>query len=779
MVKSCNARFVFVIDVNWLIKKSISKFYGSEIFQYKGKNVTFIYSFLQDILRLRVAFGINDCSLIIGNDSINMLSENDVEIFCNFINDFKLPHKIVLSKDVAEICSEMIHSDTFFVSGNQSFLQFTEKDGLHVALQRTEDVQVFTKTEVHRKFGIAPKHIPTFLALTKSKSSFTKIQACRLIELYGAIPKIKIYQNKLPATLQKKINLSIEDMSKVYSANFKQLSCKKFKHSALIKCKENFINNINHYGFYSLIRLIEKNPSEIINHSYPDSQDNKKTNHICVERMEDFNDFQKAFELSEYAVIDTETDDSNPRLANLFGISFAFEKDKAYFFPLIETPKTKHSSKLEIIELLKILLEKYEKKFIGHNIRYDLLVLKNHGFTCQNLYFDTMLAAYDCYGDLDFLNLKYLSRRFLNKEIKAYSDIVSKDKTFLDVPFSTLLRHGCNDAIVTLELFNFLKNELKDKKILNSYFNERIKQTICLTRFEKRGIKVNFDNITTFRSKLFDKLETSKQHIFSAVGTGFEITSNKNTQTVLINHAGMNELKFISKMTVSTLEQFGKFNEIARMIVHHRRLYKSIVQIDSIINNIKNSFIFPVFNQIKSKSGRLISSKPNIFSVIDSEEYRRCFPSELYPYFLNSNRSFEILGTLCNDRKLSKSSMESWGNRSKNIESATFDLCNFFLNFISGFSNRKLSVLYMLDATIVTTVNYELQQQYKSVFDWLANTTQFFKENGYVIKNGRKKYLFGGSSSSLEKRNQAINHAIKWLIDWDEYPSNNFFSERK
>ena len=54
-------------------------------------------------------------------------------------------------------------------------------------------------------------------------------------------------------------------------------------------------------------------------------------------------------------------------------------------------------------------------------MKYDALLLCRHGIRVKNIYFDTMLAAYDCFGDWEFFNLGFLVERLLGKRIRRYN----------------------------------------------------------------------------------------------------------------------------------------------------------------------------------------------------------------------------------------------------------------------------------------------------------------------------------------------------------------------
>ena len=81
--------------------------------------------------------------------------------------------------------------------------------------------------------------------------------------------------------------------------------------------------------------------------------------------------------------------------------------------------------------------------FVGHNLKYDLALLHRNAIEPPARTFDTLLAAHECYGDLDFFNLSYLAKTFLGRTIASYKDIVGKGKTLLELPFEEMKDHAC------------------------------------------------------------------------------------------------------------------------------------------------------------------------------------------------------------------------------------------------------------------------------------------------------------------------------------------------
>jgi DNA polymerase-1 len=97
--------------------------------------------------------------------------------------------------------------------------------------------------------------------------------------------------------------------------------------------------------------------------------------------------------------------------AKLVGLSFCFDEGEAFYAPLMYgeqgdsdlfgkpvSQKGKSDEKLPeltgeaVLKELKGVLEDKKTRKVGQNIKYDMLVMKNHGIELKNVGFDTMIA---------------------------------------------------------------------------------------------------------------------------------------------------------------------------------------------------------------------------------------------------------------------------------------------------------------------------------------------------------------------------------------------------
>ncbi len=105
---------------------------------------------------------------------------------------------------------------------------------------------------------------------------------------------------------------------------------------------------------------------------------------------------------------DTETTGLDPRRALPLGIAFCFQPHRAFY---VVCPDDQ-SEALAVIEEFRGIFEDESIAKTGHNLKYDLTLLKWHGFDVHGELFDTMLAHSmkepEMRHGLDYLSKLYL-----------------------------------------------------------------------------------------------------------------------------------------------------------------------------------------------------------------------------------------------------------------------------------------------------------------------------------------------------------------------------------
>src|SRR5208337_1405459 len=125
----------------------------------------------------------------------------------------------------------------------------------------------------------------------------------------------------------------------------------------------------------------------------------------------ELDELHKMLRSAKVCSLDTEASDKDPRNAVLYGVAFSVRERQAVYVPLMEPDLDGVSPEEVRTRLARIF--RIKTKFVGHNIKFDYLILRKHGMHMRNIYFDTMLAAAECFGDWEFFNLGDVARKLL------------------------------------------------------------------------------------------------------------------------------------------------------------------------------------------------------------------------------------------------------------------------------------------------------------------------------------------------------------------------------
>ena len=133
--------------------------------------------------------------------------------------------------------------------------------------------------------------------------------------------------------------------------------------------------------------------------------------------------------------------------------------------------KYKNLNLSECLPILKNFLEEQSVAKIGHNIKYDKIVLSNIGINLNSIE-DTMLLSYVLDAGKIRHNLDDLAKIYLNHDNIKYKDIVGvgkKEKTFDNVSIEDAYVYAAEDADITLKLYKILKKRVISEKLLSVY----------------------------------------------------------------------------------------------------------------------------------------------------------------------------------------------------------------------------------------------------------------------------------------------------------------------
>jgi len=467
---------LFVIDSTFLLEASRNSFHDAPLLQESsGRDTTMLFGFARDLLRLRKQLGMRKALVVIGDDG-PCLPDSLISDAIDFLKRLRVPVLYAKGVRVGDVCAALADRCTWIVTGNKARLQLTSDRCGVILPKKGNALDVVTVASIKDYLGVGPRQLASLFALTEKNgrnSVLTQRQAVRFLELHGTLETVlkRAAAGDLGQVARKLVTRSDPLRERCCELQFTAASFGNVKGRY---AETNFVEEagaaasvLKEYGFWSLVRLLPFPERELVR-----AEENPpRSDYRAGRTRAELDELHNMVEAAEVCALDTEASDKDPRNAVLYGIAFSVREKQGVYVPLMQSDLDGVS-----LEEVRTRLEKIfriETNFVGHNIKFDYLILRKHGLRLRNIHFDTMLAAGECFGDWDFFNLGEVARRLLGTKIKRYGDIIEKEQTFLDVPFKDLVEHACTDADMSLRLFHRLRVELRNRQLEDRFLTRQ------------------------------------------------------------------------------------------------------------------------------------------------------------------------------------------------------------------------------------------------------------------------------------------------------------------
>ncbi len=327
---------------------------------------------------------------------------------------------------------------------------------------------------------------------------------------------------------------------------------------------------------------------------------------------------------------DTETTSKSAIEAKLVGMSFSIEKGEAWYV-------SKRGMMEEMVEIFRPLFENEKIAKVGQNMKYDIEVLSRCGIEVRGEKYDTMIAHYLLQPELRH-NMDYMAETILNYATIHYEDVVPKGCTMADLDESKVCDYACEDADITLQLWENLEERVKAEEGLWHLFKEiEMPLVDVLADMELTGVSIDSNALREVSKMFNERMLSHEKRIFELSGHPFNINSPKQVGEILFG-----EMKIIEKPKKTKTGQFvtseevltalRKDHEIVNEILEYRGLKKLVgTYVDALpkLVNRETGKIHTSFNQCVTATGRLSSSDPNLQNIPvrgeDGKEIRKCF----------------------------------------------------------------------------------------------------------------------------------------------------------
>jgi DNA polymerase-1 len=525
--------------------------------------------------------------------------------------------------------------------------------------------------------------------------------------------------------------------------------------------------------------------------------------------MAELDQWLKKLESAEVFAIDTETTSLNAMQAKIVGISFAYAE------PAEKTENAKNSQAWrnfaayvplthdydgaptqlpydEVIAKLKPILENPAIQKIGQNFKYDWHLFQNAGIDVQGIAFDTMLESY-CFNSVATRhNMDDLALKYLNHSTIHFEDIAGKgkkQKTFNEIDIETAAPYAAEDADITLQLHQTLMPKLQAEPKLESVFRDiEMPLVPVLAKMEHTGVRIDRQMLADQSHELGEKLVALEQEAHLIAGTPFNLNSSKQLQEILFEKLDLPIIKKTPKGQPSTAEpvlvQLAEDgHEMPNLILEYRSLAKlKSTYTDSLPKQINpdTGRVHTSYQQAVASTGRLSSTEPNLQNIPvrtpEGRRIRQAFIADDGHQLLAADYSqieLRIMAHLSGDANLLKAFAEG-----KDIHQATAaEIFNMPLEEVTSEQRRSakavnFGLIYGMSAFGLAkqlNISRGLAQEYINLYfsrypgvaDYMENTKQNAKQNGYVeTLMGRRLYLPDINAKNGQLRQYAERTAI-------------------
>ena len=242
---------------------------------------------------------------------------------------------------------------------------------------------------------------------------------------------------------------------------------------------------------------------------------------------------------------DTETTSLDYMQAEIVGVSFAVTPGRAAYVPLAHTyaGAPNQLNREDVLARLKPLLEDPERAKLGHHLKYDAHVLRNHGIELRGMKYDSMLESYVLNSTATRHDLDSTALRYLGVHTIHYEDVAgkgAKQLSFNDVPVEKAAEYSAEDSDVALRLHRTLWPQLLAVPALAKLYEE-VEQPLVpvLLDMEHLGVLIDTDMLRKQSQELAKSLVELERRAHEVAGQSFNVDSPKQLQEVLFGKLGL------------------------------------------------------------------------------------------------------------------------------------------------------------------------------------------------------------------------------------------------
>ena len=578
------------------------------------------------------------------------------------------------------------------VTSDENILQLLSPSvRVHRGAMRSEAFRVYSEERFKKEYGIEPFHLPDYLGLVglKEKSipgiGISDSSASELINSFGTIENMLSNLDKVESKfrtilLQEQAIAIIGKTLAILSAEVESHGeaeaspvCSIGTHGTatdvelLISPEDCFLKERDNERLFVLAKeQSESSLRDFLSESLGRKESEYHTVLSVASLTELLGELKSVTEFAIYL----ETTDIDAMKAEIVGIAIGPGQKEAYYIPIYhDYPGAPEMlSKKYVLETLSPILENPEISKIGHNIKYDFIVLRRNGIELKGIDFDTQIASYLLNPSASPHKLSDIAKKYFGYSMIGKKDLINKGKKQIQegqVDLKKVSKYACEYTdIMFLAKAKLLP--LLSKHDLDRIFNNIEMPLIpVLADMEMAGVKIDLSYLEKLSADFEKRKNEIAEKIFKEAGERFNLNSPKQLSFILFEKIGLRKLRS-TKTGYSTnervLKELSKEHPLPSMILEYRQIGKlqSTIKALAEFPHQETGRIHTSFNQSVTATGRLSSSSPNLQNIPvrteEGEKIRRAFVASGSDNYLiaadYSQIELRILAHLSKDERL-------------------------------------------------------------------------------------------------------------------------------
>ncbi len=486
---------------------------------------------------------------------------------------------------------------------------------------------------------------------------------------------------------------------------------------------------------------------------------------------------------------DTETTGIDTLHAELVGMSFSYEKGKAFYVPFPENQTEAQA----LADKFKPFFESESIEKIGQNIKYDLKILSNYNIQVKGKLFDTMIAHYLINPDMRH-GMDVLSETYLKYSPKSIETLIGKkgknQLSMRDVPLEDIKEYAAEDADITLQLkevFSPILDKVETKKLFEDI---EIPLISVLAAMETEGIRLDVEFLKAMSGDMQKEISLFEQKIYETAGQKFNLASPKQLGEILFDKLKIGG----AKQKKTKTGQYATGEEVLSYLANEHQIVKDILDwrqmvklqstyIDALPNQVdpKTQRVHTDYMQTVAATGRLSSNNPNLQNIpIRTERgrlIRKAFVARDEHYTLlsadYSQIELRIIAALSGEENMIKA-FQNHEDIHRSTAAKVFNVpleevtkeqrsnaktVNFGIIYgVSAFGLSNQTSLSRSESAALIDAYYKTYPKLKS---YMSDQVDFARHHGYVqTVLGRRRYLKDINSANAVVRGAAERNAV-------------------